>query len=78
MPDGTGFAYDDKLFPTSLPLFDNANLLFTLIGSNGSLVFENLYSAGSSAQTQKPQQAHTQSENKNKSFFLNTYVTARY
>jgi hypothetical protein len=48
MPDGNGFAYDDVLFPTSLPVFDNAGLLFTLVGPNGSLIFENLYSIGSS------------------------------
>jgi len=48
MPDGTGFNYDDLLFPTSLPVVDNAGLLFTLIGTNGSLIFENLYSTGSS------------------------------
>ena len=48
MPDGNGFNYDDKLFPTSQPVFDNAGLLFTLIGSNGSLIYENLYSVGSS------------------------------
>jgi hypothetical protein len=49
MPDGNGFAYDDKLFPNSLPVFDNAGLLFTLIGSGGTLIFENLYSVGSSS-----------------------------
>jgi len=48
MPDGNGFSYDDKLFPTSLPVFDNAGLLFTLIGPNGTSIFENLYSIGSS------------------------------
>jgi hypothetical protein len=48
MPDGNGFAYDDKLFPSSLPVFDNAGLLFTLIGSGGTVIFENLYSVGSS------------------------------
>lgn len=48
MPDGNGFAYDDKLFPNSLPVFDNAGLLFTLIGPGGTLIFENLYSVGSS------------------------------
>jgi hypothetical protein len=48
MPDGNGFAYDDKLFPNSLPVFDNAGLLFTLIGSGGTVIFENLYSVGSS------------------------------
>jgi len=48
MPNGNGFSYDDKLFPTSLPVFDNAGLLFTLIGPNGTSIFENLYSIGSS------------------------------
>ncbi len=48
MPDGTGFTYDDILSPTSLPLLDNAGLLFTLIATNGSSIFENLYSTGSS------------------------------
>ena len=48
MPDGTGFAYDDLLFPTSPTVFDNGGLLFTLI-ANGSLIYENLYSNGTSA-----------------------------
>jgi hypothetical protein len=48
MPDGNGFNYDDKLFPTSRPVFDNGGLLFTLIGPQGGMIFENLYSVGSS------------------------------
>lgn len=46
-PSGDGFRYDDLLFPTSQPVFDNAGLLFTLLGSHG-LIYENLYSIGSS------------------------------
>ena len=48
MPDGTGFAYDDKLFTTSPTVFDNAGMLFTLLAGNGSLIYENLYSTGTS------------------------------
>jgi hypothetical protein len=48
MPDGTGFTYDDLLFPTSPTVFDNGGLLFTLVASNGSTIFENLYSNGTS------------------------------
>jgi hypothetical protein len=51
MSDGNGFLYDDKLFPTSHPVFDTAGLLFTLGGPHGS-IFENLYSVGSSSYLQ--------------------------
>ena len=48
MPDGTGFIYDDRLFPASTTVFDNGGLLFTLIAGNGSSIYENLYSTGTS------------------------------
>lgn len=47
MTSGTGFAYDNLLFPGSQPIFDNAGLLFTLVGSGGT-IYENLYSIGPS------------------------------
>ncbi len=47
MPDGTGFTYDDLLFPTYPTVFDNGGLLFTL-NASGSLIYENLYSNGTS------------------------------
>lgn len=47
LPSGNGFLYDNLLFPSSQPIFDNAGLLFTLVGSKG-LIYENLYSIGPS------------------------------
>jgi hypothetical protein len=48
VPDGNGFAYDDLLFPSTHPVFDNAGLLFMLDGPAG-VIFENLYSVGSTS-----------------------------
>jgi hypothetical protein len=45
--NGDGFTCDNLLFPTSSTVFDNARILFTLVGPTGS-IFENLYSVGSS------------------------------
>jgi hypothetical protein len=46
-PPAGGFTYDDLIFPGSSTVFDNAGLLFTLLGSSGT-VYENLYSVGTS------------------------------
>jgi hypothetical protein len=44
-PTGDGFTYDNLIFPGANTVFDNGGLLFTLVGSGGS-IYENLYSVG--------------------------------
>jgi hypothetical protein len=50
-PPAGGFTFDNLIFPTSSTAFDDGGLLFTLLGSGGT-VFENLYSVGTASYLQ--------------------------